>query len=92
MNAIQYRGSKNVVHHRLKQCRLKCGMSQATLAQLMQSHDANINQQMISSIEKNCRTVTDYEVACFAHVLGVTPQWLLSGCDAPLPKLHFWES
>ena len=33
--------------------------------------NVNIDQQMISRIERNLRIVTDYELVCFSRVLGV---------------------
>ena len=43
----------------------------------MQSLNVNMDQQMISKIEKNNRIVTDYEVVCFAKALHVTVLYLL---------------
>ena len=37
----------------------------------MQTLGVNLDQQMISKIEKNTRIVTDYELICFCQALGV---------------------
>ena len=74
-------GNKNIIHKRLKVARQKARLSQDDLAAKMQTMNVNIDQQMISRIERNQRVVTDYEVACFAKVLKVNVLWLLSGQD-----------
>lgn len=43
----------------------------------MQTLNVNIDQQMISKIEKNQRQVTDYEQACFCKCLAVEPNEIL---------------
>ena len=43
----------------------------------LQTMNINIDQQMISRIEKNKRQVTDYELACICKCLSVTPNDLL---------------
>ena len=40
--------------------------------------NVNIDQQMISKIEKNNRQVTDYELAFICKCLSVTPNDLLN--------------
>ena len=47
------------------------------LAAKMQTMNVNIDQQMISRIERNLRIVTDYELVCFSRVLGVEEKSLL---------------
>ncbi|MCL2022903.1 MAG: helix-turn-helix domain-containing protein [Oscillospiraceae bacterium] len=43
----------------------------------MQLLNVNIDQQMISRIERNKRIVTDYELASFGEILGVEVSELL---------------
>lgn len=43
----------------------------------MQTLNVNIDQQMISKIEKNQRQVTDYELACFCRCLNISPNEIL---------------
>lgn len=52
-------------------------ISQSNLAARLQTMNINIDQQMISKIEKNNRQVTDYELACICKCLSVTPNDLL---------------
>lgn len=40
--------------------------------------NVNIDQQMISRIERNQRLVTDYELACLCIALDITVRDLLS--------------
>ena len=77
MNKMQYYGDKNIVHRRIKETRTAGKISQEELAARMQSLNVNMDQQMISKIEKNNRIVTDCEVVCFAKALHVTVLYLL---------------
>lgn len=43
----------------------------------MQTLNINLDQQMISKIEKNLRFVTDYELVCFCLVLEVEVKEML---------------
>ena len=78
---MEHYGNKNIVHKRLKMARKKARLSQDDLAAKMQTMNVNIDQQMISRIERNQRIVTDYEVVCFAKALKLNALWLLSGHD-----------
>ena len=62
MKQITFGGNKNVISAALKEFRQKRNLSQGELAAKMQTMNANIDQQMISKIEKNQRQVTDYEI------------------------------
>lgn len=79
MNNMHHAGHKNIIHNRLREMRMKTGLSQEELAAKMQTINVNIDQQMISKIELDKRVVTDYEVVCFARVLKIAPGWLLDG-------------
>ena len=74
-------GNKNIIHKRLRIARKKARLSQGDLAAKLQTMSVNIDQQMISRIERNQRIVTDYEVICFARALSLNVLWLLSGHD-----------
>lgn len=65
MKQITFGGNKNVIGKRLSVLRKEKGITQSDLAARMQTLNVNIDQQMISKIEKNQRQVTDYE-----HVKG----------------------
>lgn len=77
MRKICFYDNKNIIHTRLKEIREKRGLSQSNLAAKLQTMNVNIDQQMISRIEKNKRQVTDYELACICECLSVSPSELL---------------
>ncbi len=77
MKKICYYDNKNIIAKRLKEFRMNKGISQSNLAARLQTMNINIDQQMISKIEKNKRQVTDYELACICKCLSITPNDLL---------------
>ena len=77
MKRMEYNGNKNIVCERIRQAREKAKLSQDELAAKMQALGVNMDQQIISRIERNLRIVTDYEVVCFAKALKVDEDWLL---------------
>lgn len=81
MKKIEFNNNKNIISARLKQARREKNLSQSELAAKMQLCNINIDQQMISKIEKNMRQVTDYEVICMCRCLGVSAEWMLQDID-----------
>lgn len=77
MKKIEFYSNKNIIATRLKQARKEKNLSQSELAAKLQLCNINIDQQMISKIEKNTRQVTDYELACICKCLDVSPEWML---------------
>lgn len=77
MKQIKFGNQKNVISSSLKSIRMDRHLSQSQLAVKMQLLDVNIDQQMISRIEKNQRQVTDYEFACLCLCLDVSPTEML---------------
>lgn len=77
MKQITFNGNKNIVGRKIAEYRITKNMSQGELAAKMQLMNVNIDQQMISKIEKNQRQVTDYEFACFCKCLNISPDELL---------------
>lgn len=77
MKQITFGGNKNVIGKCLSVLRKEKGITQSDLAARMQTLNVNIDQQMISKIEKNQRQVTDYELACFCKCLSVEPNEIL---------------
>lgn len=73
---IIYYDNKNIIHDRLRKARSERGISQTDLAAKMQLLNVNIDQQMISKIEKNQRQVTDYELTCICRCLNVSLDWM----------------
>ena len=81
MKQIQYYGNKNIISSRVRELRNQKGLSQEQLAARMQTMNCNIDQQMISKIEKNNRQVTDFELACLCKCLEITPNEILRDFD-----------
>lgn len=68
---------KNIISQALKRFRRGRGLNQSELAARMQTLGVNLDQQMVSKIERNQRIVTDYELACFCRALNITVEDLL---------------
>lgn len=81
MKKIEFYNNKNIISARLKQARKERKLSQSELAAKLQICNINVDQQIISRIEKNERQVTDYEVACICKCLGISAEWLLQDID-----------
>ncbi len=81
MKQITYNGNKNIISKSLAEIRAEKNITQSELAAKMQLMNVNIDQQMISKIEKNQRQVTDYEFACFCKCLNISPDILLKYFD-----------
>lgn len=76
MKIYDYGGQKNISGDRIHQSRTTQRLSQADLAAKMQVNGVLIEREAISKIETGDRFVTDYELAVFAEVLGVSMEWL----------------
>ncbi len=81
MKQIIYGDHKNIIGKQLYKIRREKKISQTELAARMQVMNVNIDQQMISKIEKNQRQVTDYEFVCFCKSLGITYDEMLEGVE-----------
>ncbi len=77
MKQIIFNGNKNIISKQLASARKERGLSQSELAAKMQILNVNVDQQIISKIEKNQRQVTDYELACFCKCLNISPNDML---------------
>lgn len=77
MKKIIFNECKNVVGSRIRAVRSAKHISQGELAARMQTMNINLDQQLVSKIERNMRMVTDYELGCFAVALGVDEKELL---------------
>jgi len=71
MKKISFYDNKNIISKKLRALRKKQGLSQTDLAARLQTLNVNIDQQMISKIEKNMRQVTDYELVAICKCLSV---------------------
>jgi len=77
MKKIAFDHCKNIISQQVKYYRKQNELTQAQLAARLQTMGVNIDQQMVSKIEHNTRIVTDYELACIAAALRVSPMELL---------------
>ena len=77
MKKLAFDNCKNIISQQVKHYRKQSDLTQAQLAARLQTIGLNIDQQMVSKIEHNTRIVTDYELACIATVLKVSPLDLL---------------
>lgn len=68
----------NISGERIRQWRLKAGITQEELAIRMQLNGLQMGQMAISRIETGKRLVADFELTIFASVLGVSLEWLTS--------------
>ncbi len=68
---------KNIISQSLKRFRRDRGLNQSELAARMQTLGVNLDQQMVSKIERNQRIVTDYELVCLCRALSITVEDLL---------------
>lgn len=78
MNKSYFYDQSNLISKNLRRLRRERGMSQEALAAQMQLLGVDINQRLISKIERNERFVKDFELVCFCQVLHITERDLLS--------------
>ena len=77
MRIYDYNGKKNLSGPRIREARLRRGLSQAELAARMQVAGVEIERDSISRVEIGLRFVPDYELPVYAQALGVSAVWLL---------------
>lgn len=70
-------GNCNISGVKMRQARLKAGLSQDMLAAKLQVLGLQTGQMAISRIETGKRVVPDFELPLIAEALGVTVNWLL---------------
>ena len=70
-------GKCNISGPRIREARVKAGMSQEELAVRMQLAGLQMGQMAVSRIETEKRLVPDFELPLLAAALGVTTDWLL---------------
>ena len=86
MNAVLFYDNKNVICGKMRYYRKKRKLTQAQLAAKLQVMNVNIDQQMISKIERNKRIVTDFELACLCRALHVPLTEMLSDFYEKYPE------
>ena len=70
-------GKYNISGERVREARIRAGMSQDTLAAKIQLSGLQMGQMAVSRIEMGKRIVPDFELPIIAAVLGVSTAWLL---------------
>ncbi len=76
MKIYNYNGAKNISGERIYLARTSARMTQQELAAKMQVEGVEIEREAISKIETGDRLVTDYELAAFSKVFGLTMEQL----------------
>ncbi|MBO5031183.1 MAG: helix-turn-helix transcriptional regulator [Lachnospiraceae bacterium] len=82
MNIYWNGDSKNLIGPKLKQLRIKEGLSQAKLAARLQLLGMECNDLTILRIEQGSRFVPDYEVSIIAKYFHITTDELLGQTEA----------
>lgn len=73
-------GKQNMSGARIRQIRLQHGLGQVELAAALNvEHGVKLEQSDISEIERQVRSVKDYELDAISKVLDIDPIWLLRG-------------
>lgn len=70
-------GRCNLSGERVREARLRLGLSQDALAVKLQLLGLQIGQMAVSRIETGKRLVPDFELPILAEALGVSTSWLL---------------
>lgn len=70
-------GKCNISGKRIREARMKAGISQEELAVRMQLAGLQMGQMAVSRIETGKRLVPDFELPLLADALGVSTDWLL---------------
>lgn len=78
MNKSQFNDNANMISKNLRKYRKARKLSQEELVAQMQLLGIDINQPLISKIERNERFVKDYELAAFCKILEVSEHEMLS--------------
>ncbi|NLT58705.1 MAG: helix-turn-helix transcriptional regulator [Clostridiales bacterium] len=66
----------NITGERIKEARLKAGLSQKELSAKLETEAVYVCRGSISRIEKGERTVTDIEISAISNVLNVSLDFL----------------
>jgi len=79
MKIYSYNGRINICGKRIREARIKLGISQSELAARLQVENVDIEQKSISRIENEERFIADYELLVLSRVLNAKVDWLLTG-------------
>ncbi|MEX0267507.1 helix-turn-helix domain-containing protein [Leptolyngbyaceae cyanobacterium UHCC 1019] len=71
---------QNISGLRIRQVRLQHGLDQVELAAALNvDYGVKLEQSDVSEIERQVRSVKDYELDAISRVLDIDPIWLLRG-------------
>jgi transcriptional regulator with XRE-family HTH domain len=71
---------QNISGSRIRQVRLQYGLDQVELAAALNvDYGIKLEQSDISEIERQVRSLKDYELDAIARVLDINPVWLMRG-------------
>ena len=82
MKSYSWEGKNNLIGERLKEMRIKKGLTQQDLASKLELRNIFSSQKKISRIEAGDRFVSDFELLAFSEILGVDVMWLLTGKES----------
>ena len=77
MRLYTLNGKCNIAGPRVREARLRLGMSQEVLSIKLQLAGLQMGQMAVSRIETGKRLVPDFELPVLAEALHVTTDWLL---------------
>lgn len=77
-----FKGNKNITGERVRQAREKKGLTQKALAAMLQTDEIVIDNNGVSKIERNMRSVSDFELKHIAKHLDVSMDWLAADEDS----------
>ncbi len=73
---------QNISGKRIREARLQHGLGQVDLAAALNvDYGVKLEQSDISEIERQVRSVKDYELDAISKVLDIDPVWLLRGIN-----------
>ena len=70
-------GKCNISGTRIREARLRAGLSQEQLAVKLQLLGLQVGQMAVSRMETGKRLIPDFELPLLAQALNVTTDWLL---------------
>ena len=77
MKLYSLNGKCNISGERVREARIKLGLSQDALAARVQLSGLQMGQMAVSRIETGKRLVPDFELPILADALSVSTDWLL---------------
>lgn len=78
MARIIDRNQCNITGQRIKEARMKAGLSQKKLSERLETEAVYVCRGSVSRIESGERTVTDIEIDAISKVLGVSLDYLFN--------------